>query len=79
MATRTRSPNSQNSSSESFGGRAPGNTARKSRAKADSAWSKQEDTPNQVQYGSEEVDECRSRRRQSNSVGESNSVLQGEF
>ena len=34
--------------SESTRGRAPGNAARKSRAKADSARSEQEDTPNQV-------------------------------
>ena len=37
---------SQSSSSESTGGRAPGNAARKSRAKADSAQSEQKDTPN---------------------------------
>ena len=48
VATRTRSPNSQSSSSESTGGRAPGNAAKKSQAKADSTWSEQEDTPNQV-------------------------------
>ena len=45
-AARTGSPNSQSSSSESFGGCAPGNAARKSRAKADSVRSEQEDTPN---------------------------------
>jgi hypothetical protein len=48
VAARTGSLNSQSSSSESTGGRAPGNAARKSRAKVDSAWSEQKDTPNQV-------------------------------
>ena len=47
-AARTGSLNSQSGSSKSTGGCAPGNAAKKSRAKADSARSKQEDTPNQV-------------------------------
>ena len=47
-ATRTGSPNSQSSSSKSFGGRAPGNAARKSQAQVDSTQGEQEDTPNQV-------------------------------